>query len=276
MLTKNYDLGNRVTAFSTMREGGVSTGNYASFNINHYCGDSEEHIARNLEILSERLNIPTENFIYPHQTHSKVVRGITQEFFSLSKAEQKEYIEGVDALITDITGICIGVSTADCIPVLVYDPEHHCAAAIHAGWRGTVQRIVEEAVKAMAENYGSRPESLRAAIGPGISLQSFEVGDEVYTAFLDAQFPMDKIARRFPLMNGSASNGDSQQEKWHIDLPECNRLQLLSTGVPAAHIAVSQVCTFQQSDTFFSARRLGIDSGRIFTGILLRAKKENA
>ena len=195
MLTKNYDLGNRVTAFSTMREGGVSTGNYASFNINHYCGDSEEHIARNLEILSERLDIPTENFIYPHQTHSKVVRGITQEFFALSKAEQKEYIEGVDALITDITGICIGVSTADCIPVLVYDPEHHCAAAIHAGWRGTVQRIVEEAVKAMSENYGSRPESLRAAIGPGISLQSFEVGDEVYSAFLDAQFPMDKTAR---------------------------------------------------------------------------------
>ena len=270
MLTKNYDLGNRVTAFSTMREGGVSTGNYASFNINHYCGDSEEHIVRNLEILSERLGIPTENFIYPHQTHSKVVRGITQEFFSLSKAEQKEYIEGVDALTTDITGICIGVSTADCIPVLVYDPEHHCAAAIHAGWRGTVQRIVEEAVKAMVENYGSHPESLRAAIGPGISLQSFEVGDEVYTAFLDAQFPMDKIARRFPLMNGSVSNGDSQQEKWHIDLPECNRLQLLSCGVPATNIQLSGICTYTDSAHFFSARKLGVASGRIFTAIVLR------
>lgn len=270
MLTKNYDLGSRVTAFSTTREGGVSTGNYASFNINHYCGDSEEHIARNLEILSERLDIPTENFIYPHQTHSRVVRSITQEFFSLSKAEQKEYIEGVDALITDITGICIGVSTADCIPVLVYDPEHHCAAAIHAGWRGTVQRIGEEAVKAMSENYGSRPESLRAAIGPGISLQSFEVGDEVYSAFLDAQFPMDKIACRFPLMNGSASNVDSQQEKWHIDLPECNRLQLLSCGVPAANIQLSGICTYTDSTCFFSARKLGVASGRIFTAIVLR------
>ena len=270
MLTKNYDLGSRVTAFSTTREGGVSTDNYASFNINHYCGDSEEHIARNLEILSERLDIPTENFIYPHQTHSKVVRGITQEFFSLSKAEQKEYIEGVDALTTDITGICIGVSTADCIPVLVYDPEHHCAAAIHAGWRGTVQRIVEEAVKAMTENYGSRPESLRAAIGPGISLQSFEVGDEVYTAFLDARFPMDKIARRFPLMNGSATNGDSQQEKWHIDLPACNTIQSVDSGVLPRFIKQSNICTYDDVEDYFSARRLGPDSGRIYTGIILR------
>ena len=172
------------------------------------------------------------------------MRGITQEFFSLSKAEQKEYIEGVDALTTDITGICIGVSTADCIPVLVYDPKHHCAAAIHAGWRGTVQRIVKEAVKSMTENYGSRPE--------------------------DAQFPMDKIARRFPLMNGSASNGDSQQEKWHIDLPECNRLQLLSCGIPAANIQLSGICTYTDSAHFFSARKLGVASGRIFTAIVLR------
>jgi YfiH family protein len=270
MLTKNYDLGSRVTAFSTTREGGVSTGNYASFNINHYCGDSEEHIARNLEILSRHLNIPTENFIYPHQTHSRVVKAITPDFFHLTEAEKKDYIEGVDALITDVSGICIGVSTADCIPVLIYDPDHHCAAAIHAGWRGTQQRIVEEAVRAMTANYGSRPESLRAAIGPGITLQSFEVGDEVYKAFLDAQFPMQKIARRFPLMNAEPLNDGSEQEKWHIDLPECNRLQLLSCGVPAANIHLSGIDTYTCSARFFSARRLGVASGRIFSAIVLR------
>ena len=269
MLTKNYDLGSRVTAFSTTREGGVSTGNYASFNINHYCGDSEQHISQNLKMLSESLSIPTENFIYPHQTHSKTVRRIAPGFFSLGKEARKAYIEGVDALTTDITDICIGVSTADCIPLLLYDPDRHCAAAVHAGWRGTVQRIVVETINSMTADYGVRPQSLRAAIGPGISMQSFEVGDEVYQAFLDAQFPMQQIARRFPLMHSDAATADPKQEKWHIDLPECNRLQLLSCGVKAENIILSGICTYANSHQFFSARRLGVASGRIFSAIIL-------
>ena len=99
-----YDLGDRVTAFSSMREGGVSTGNYASFNINHYCGDSEENIAKNLSILAERLNIDTDRFVYPHQTHSSEFRFITPEFFDLQQEEKETKISNEHhfRLITDI------------------------------------------------------------------------------------------------------------------------------------------------------------------------------
>ena len=106
----------------------------------------------------------------------------------------------------------------------------------------------------MTATYGSRPGDLLVQIGPGISLDSFEVGDEVYEAFVSAGFEMDSISRHY--------------EKWHIDLPECNRQQLIAAGVPAGNISVLDVCTVKQSDTFFSARRLGIQSGRIFTGII--------
>ena len=106
----------------------------------------------------------------------------------------------------------------------------------------------------MTTAYGSQPADLRVQIGPGISLDSFEVGDEVYDAFAAAGFDMKSISRR--------------EAKWHIDLPECNHLQLIAAGVPEAHISVADICTIKQSDTFFSARRLGIQSGRIFTGII--------
>ena len=86
------------------------------------------------------------------------------------------------------------------------------------------------------------------------------MGDEVYEAFAQAGFEMEYISKKFP----------NPPSKWHIDLPECNRLQLVAAGIPEAQIAVSPVCTFQQSDTFFSARKLSINSGRIFTGILLQ------
>ena len=175
---------------------------------------------------------------------------------SLTANERHQALEGVDALMTDVEGICIGVSTADCIPVLLYDPTHRAVCAIHAGWRGTVKRITEQAVGQMTQVYGTNPSDIVAQIGPGIHLDSFEVGDEVYEAFDNEGFDMQTISQK--------------KEKWHIDLPECNRQQLLATGVPSSHITVSPICTFQQSDSYFSARRLGINSGRIFTAIILR------
>jgi hypothetical protein len=145
----------------------------------------------------------------------------------------------------------------------VYDKVQRVSCAIHAGWRGTVKRIVEKAVETMISVYGSRPSDLLAQIGPGIHLESFEVGDEVYEAFAHEGFEMEPISRKYPASDGSSI------VKWHIDLPECNRLQLLSKGIPQSQISVSKICTFQQSDTYFSARHLGINSGRIFTGILM-------
>lgn len=243
-----YNMGTGVTAFSTTRQGGCSTGNYAAFNINGYCGDDEVHIAANKVALCGLLGIESNRLVMPHQVHDCVVRRID--------GPQQGVIEGVDAVMTDVPQLCIGVSTADCIPVLLYDSTHRAISAVHAGWRGTVLRIVQKAVEAMCHAYGTAPADLQAVIGPGISLDSFEVGDEVYDQFLSAGFDMQPISRR--------------EAKWHIDLPMCNRLQLMEAGVPADHIQMTNICTYQQYDRYFSARRLGIQSGRIYTGILIK------
>ena len=112
----------------------------------------------------------------------------------------------------------------------------------------------------MSLHYGTEAAMLRAVIAPGISVAAFEVGDEVYDAFAAAGFPMDVVARRMG--------------RWHIDLNVANFLQLEAAGVPLGRIQVSSYCTYTECDRFFSARRLGIQSGRLYTGILLRPDKQ--
>ena len=266
-----YPLGEGVTAFSSTRQGGYSEGRYGEFNINRYCGDDEESIRRNREALCHLLGVEDDRLLMPHQVHKTEIVVVDEALLRLPVEERAQRLEGVDALMTDVDSVCIGVSTADCIPVLLYDKRHRAVCAIHAGWRGTVQRIVEKSVQRMSAVYGSQPCDIVAQIGPGIHLESFEVGDEVYDAFAQAGFDMEPISRKFPQHDGeSPSHSSLLPSKWHIDLPECNRLQLLTAGVAENKITVSPVCTFRQSDMFFSARRLGINSGRIFTGILLR------
>ena len=267
-----YDFGEGVTAFSSTRRGGYSEGNYGEFNINRYCGDKPESIAQNREALCDLLGISDDCLLMPHQVHLTEVVAVDEAFLNLSADEQQQQLEGVDALMTDVSNVCIGVSTADCIPVLLYDPEHQTVCAIHAGWRGTVQRIVEVAVDKMKKVYGSQPQKMMAQIGPGISLDSFEVGNEVYEAFAKAGFEMPPIScRRISGKFRESGVSGSSGEKWHIDLPMCNRLQLEAVGVPFHQIAVVSDCTFKQPDTWFSARCLGINSGRIFTGIMLKS-----
>ena len=252
-----YDFSHDVVAFSTTRRGGFSEGNYGQFNINRYCGDNVEAIARNRQALCQLLDIDESRLLMPHQVHLTEIATIDDDFLRLDSDGRQQRLEGVDAIMTDMSGVCIGVSTADCIPVLLYDSMHHAACAVHAGWRGTVARIVEKAVKAMTEIYGSNAADIQAQIGPGIGLDSFEVGDEVYDAFAQAGFEMHAISER--------------REKWHINLPQCNKLQLMAMGVKPERISVSDICTYKSHDTFFSARRLGINSGRIFTGISLKS-----
>ena len=250
-----YRLSPQVSAFSTTRQGGVSKDNYASLNINPYCGDTPTAVEQNRRLLCQELSLDENRLVLPHQTHGTTVRQIGEEFFSLSPSVRQMVLDGVDALITDLPEVCIGVSTADCIPILLYDSIHRSMAAVHAGWRGTAKRILQKTVEEMGRAYQTRPETLRAVIGPGISLTHFEVGDEVYQAFAQAGFAMEQIARR--------------QEKWHLDLPLCNQLQLQELGLELANIQNTAICTYANYHEYFSARRLGTASGRIFTGIKL-------
>ena len=237
-----------ISCFSTTRHGGCGEGKYTSFNCTHYCEDNPEHVAKNREILCSLLPEQPVRLVVPRQTHTTNVRVITD-------VPTSEELQDVDAVVTHLKDFCLCVSTADCVPVLLYDKEKEVIAAVHAGWRGTVGRIVEKTIEVMKSHYGSEGKDLVACIGPSISLESFEVGDEVYAAFEEAGFDMSRIARRY--------------EKWHLDLWEANRVQLLANGVLPEHIEVAGICTFQRHEDFFSARRLGIKSGRILSGIML-------
>jgi YfiH family protein len=251
-----YNIADDVTAFSTTRHGGESKGSYGSMNINSYCGDTPQAIAANRRLLAVELNVKEEHIVVPHQVHDVVCKEIADGFFNLPPSEQTDFLDGVDAVMTQCRDLCIGVSTADCIPVLLYDKRNRAVAAVHAGWRGTVRYIVHKSVEAMKQAFGTLPENIMAVIGPGITLRNFEVGQEVYDAFAASGHDMNAIAEKY--------------EKWHLNLPLANRLQLECAGVQPANITMTDVCTYDATDDYFSARRLGIASGRIYTGIILR------
>lgn len=255
-----YDLMNvcsNIFAFSTTRHGGVSLGKYASLNCTPYTGDNPNCVQRNLTILSSLLPQPPQEFIIPYQTHSTNIAVIDEAFLQYDDAERYAYLQRTDALLTPLSGICLCISTADCIPVLLYDYTHQILAAIHAGWRGTVNGIIPHTLHTMQHLYDTCGTDLLACIGPGISLASFEIGEEVYETFQTAGFPMNLISKWKP-----------DTHKHHIDLWAAVRLQLQEFGIPASQIETAGICTYQQFTDFFSARRSGINSGRILSGII--------
>ena len=201
-------------------------------------------------------NIP--GVIYPHQVHTDRIFAITSDFLALSGQERKETLEGIDAIISNVRNVPMGISTADCIPVIVYDPVHHVAAAIHAGWKGTRLRIVTKTIKEMHRLYGTDPSVCTAAIGPGISQESFEVGQEVVDAFVEAGFDMSQYI--------------IMKAKPHIDLKAINLDLLTEAGLRQENVFVSEIDTFTD-ENYFSARREQhgtLKCGRILSGFCLK------
>lgn len=199
--------------------------------------------ARETGLQGESILVDAAHIMIPRQTHST----------NVCYVDFAGEVPDTDAVITDKAGLCIAVKTADCIPVLLYDSRRHIIAAVHAGWRGTVGRIVEKTLLQMR----SRAGDVSAIIGPGISLESFEVGDEVYEQFLQAGFPMGRLAERFPSTDG---------ERWHINLKDANRWLLEQNGI--TRILVSDIDTLT-SPHFYSARRDTINTGRNINGIMI-------
>ncbi len=159
-----------------------------------------------------------------------------------------------DALVTDRPGLLLGVRTADCLPLLVADPEHRAVAAIHAGWRGLVAGILAEALRRMAERFGSRPEALLVAVGPAIGPCCYEVGPEVAAQFREL-FPERKD------LSG----------RTRLDLAEAARRQLCALGVGEERLAVAGICTRCRAEEFYSWRRDGPRTGRMLSVIGIRA-----
>ncbi|MGC2659035.1 MAG: peptidoglycan editing factor PgeF [Bryobacteraceae bacterium] len=155
-----------------------------------------------------------------------------------------------DALVSNVVGEAIGVRTADCVPMLFLDPEHRAVAAIHAGWRGTVNAIALRALEAMQANFNTNPASVHAAIGPAIQACCYEVGSDVASRF----------SQLFP-------EWTAPPERRKVDLPEANRRHLLSAGVPEGHIYDCGLCTYCEPGLFFSFRREPADPGRMLSAI---------
>lgn len=197
---------------------------------------------------------PTCAVVLPHQTHSATVAIVERD--DMTEAE----LEGVDALITQQRGICIGVRTADCVPILLYDPVQQAIAAIHSGWKGTVQRIATHTIEQMTRTFGTQPHHLHAIIGPSISAEAFQVGEELVEAFSQARFPMEQIHT----YRGERQVGDYTTGH-HLDLWRANSWLLEQAGIPTEQITLTGICTY--ADSRYPSYRRDATQARMITAI---------
>ena len=195
--------------------------------------------------------------IQGHQVHGDRVALIGRPGLRL------EDLEGMDAFVTDLKEVAIGVRTADCVPVLLYDPIKRVIAAIHSGWKGTVLRISQKTIGVMEENFGCKAPDIHAVIGPSIGPESFQVGEEVVEQFGQAGFPMKRIWSFRGHGDGTPMSGGH-----HIDLWEANSFLLEESGVRSENIQICGIDTFTSTE-YFSARREGTHCGRIINSIKL-------
>ena len=196
--------------------------------------------------------------IQGHQIHGSRVAIIDRPGMT------REELEGYDAFITNLPGVAIGVRTADCVPVLLFDPINHVIAAIHSGWKGTVQKIAMKTIEVMATQFQTRSHELLAVIGPSIGPDSFQVGGEVVMQFRDAGFPMSSVWSFQGPGDGSPMSGGH-----HINLWKANQWILQESGLREENIHVSEIDTYT-NPAFFSARREGIACGRNINAIKMK------
>jgi len=225
----------------TTRWGGVSEGYLDSLNLGENRGDSEENVRENYRRLLEAMGLPEQNICFTRQVHGNEVRVVTDE-------DRRElytpFRYEADGIVTKVKGLPLICFTADCVPVLLCDPQAGVAAAVHCGWRSTVADILKNAVEKMVE-LGAIPEDIRAGIGPAIDLCCFETGPEVPEA-VGKLLGGDAEGVCFPVKNG---------EKFMVDLKEANRRRLLQLGLEAKNISVSDECTSCNSDRYWSHRK---------------------
>ncbi|MDO9515333.1 MAG: peptidoglycan editing factor PgeF [Syntrophales bacterium] len=239
-------------AFCT-RWGGVSEGRLADLNFGVHVGDSEEHLARNRELLCAAFDMSEHTLVTVDQVHGDRLLVIDETF---QEGGYNSPLE-CDGIITAIPGVPIGIKTADCVPVLLADLKRRVVGAVHAGWKGTVLGIAARAAGVFMETFSSAPEDILAVIGPAIGPCCYEVDEAVF--------------HRFDNREGKvAFTGGRKEGKWMLDLAAANRSQLQGVGIPRGNIFSADICTSCRHDTFFSHRGEGGDTGRQLNFIMLR------
>jgi hypothetical protein len=267
--------------FST-RRGGLSRAYCADdapgeLNLGFTKEDDRETVAGNRRLFVEAVSgDPSTPLLDLHQIHSNVV--LLARAADISRKTPRE----ADGLMTGEPGLLVGVKTADCIPILVADRKRRVVAVFHAGWRGMAQRIVESGIGRMRLEFGSRPEDLIAAIGPGIGLCCYSVGEEVFSSF-ESQFAYarelfrevydsDPVRTKYPLlfMTQRAPGHSPIGPSLHLNLVEANRRQLLACGLKPRAIHLVGGCTSCHRELFFSHRGSEGRAGRMMSVIGIR------
>ncbi len=236
--------GNVVAAEST-RHGGVSPAPFASLNLGKHTDDAPANVAENRRRFCAALGYSPEQMAWSKQIHADQIRLVT----SAGGAE------GFDALVTNVPGILLAVSVADCTPILIYDLKNNAIGAAHAGWPGTAARVVEKTLQRMATAFGTKGQDCWAYVGTCIDECSFEVGEEVAVKFAD-EF------KRF----------DAERGKFLVDLKKANTAQLFAFGVPESQIEISPYSTVLNNEDYFSHRKEKGSTGRMLAAIGLTAK----
>jgi len=259
-----------VHAFST-RHGGVSRvygGN--ALNLGFTKHDSRAAVERNRDLFLKELGVANGRRSWPlvslRQIHSDLIHRVDRT--------PQQSLTG-DGLVTDTPGLLVAVQTADCLPIILVDPKRPAVGVFHAGWRGTVKRIVEKGVGEMRKHFGSDPRNLVAAIGPGVQGCCYEVGEEVRNRF-EAQFAYarslfrevkesDPVREKYPLLflTARAPGHSELPVKLFLDLVEANRRQLLDAGVLARNIEATAPCTACHTELLFSFRAAKGVTGRL-------------
>ncbi|MDD3252331.1 MAG: peptidoglycan editing factor PgeF [Lachnospiraceae bacterium] len=238
-------------SFST-RVGGASTGIFSTMNFGYTRGDDPAHVTENYRRMADILGVEMERMVLSWQTHTTNVRVVTEADAGKGIVRERDYRD-VDGMITDVPGITLVTFYADCVPLYLLDPVHRAIGLSHSGWRGTVNRMGQVTLAAMAREYGTRPEDVIACIGPSICQDCFEVGEEVV-----AEFAAEFDARCHAELFYRKENG-----KYQLDLWRANQLVFLEAGVPEAQIHTTDICTRCNPELLFSHRKAGTERGNL-------------
>ena len=263
-----------VHGFSS-KPGGVSIQDTQKvLNLGFTDWDTKENVLENRRRFQSALGATDLKLISLKQIHSDVIH--------LFDAAPAEVCQG-DASITNRPGLLLAVQTADCVPILLVDPKKRAVAAVHAGWRGTLARIVVKAVGQMQMHFNSKPADLLAAIGPSIGGCCYEVGTEIATQFLSQfleapewfdEFRTGDEPNPVQWLNMMPPGHQPPPKNVLLDLRKANRAQLLGAGLRAPNIFISDLCTACRRDLLFSYRKEGPESGRLMSVIGLRSEDD--
>ena len=231
--------------FST-RKGGVSKEHLASLNLSFSVEDAKENVLENFRRIGERFGKAPKDFVLSKQSHETKVLKVGMKDRGKGITKERDY-EGIDALITDEEGLILSCFSADCVPILFYDPIRKAVGACHSGWRGTKGKILRNVVEEMSKHFSSNPADILIAIGPSISKEQYIVSEDLGLSFLEDYKDCSEEDSSSPIRRLS-------EDKFQLDLWDLNRRIALDCGLKKEHISISGYCTMENPELFFSHR----------------------